>query len=80
MPVRVVYLGKLGDIAGEEAAEFPAPLDWERLLGLVPHAVAAQLRMARVHIALEGRVLADKTLLVAHDGDEVALLPPVSGG
>jgi len=80
MPVRVVYLGPLRDIAGEETADFPAPLDWERLLGLVPHAVAAQLRMGRVNVACAGKVLSDKTAMMARDGEEVALLPPVSGG
>jgi molybdopterin synthase sulfur carrier subunit len=33
-----------------------------------------------VHIACAGTVLADKVALLAQDGDEVALLPPVSGG
>lgn len=78
--MRVVYLGPLRDLAGEDIAEFPAPLNWDSLLGLVPHGVAAQLRMARVNIACRGKVLADKTTLWAVDGDEVALLPPVSGG
>ena len=34
----------------------------------------------KVKLALNGTVLADKTALAAQDGDEVALLPPVSGG
>jgi molybdopterin synthase sulfur carrier subunit len=31
-------------------------------------------------VALNGTVLGDKTTLRANDGDEIALLPPVSGG
>jgi molybdopterin synthase sulfur carrier subunit len=80
VPVRVVYLGPLRDLAGVETADLPAPLDWAGLLAAVPEAVAEQLGLARVHVACAGQVLADKTTLQAQDGDEVALLPPVSGG
>ena len=34
----------------------------------------------RVKLALNGSILAEKTALSAKDGDEIALLPPVSGG
>ena len=80
MPVSVVFLGPLRDIAGMDACEVSAPLDWELLLDRVPDEVAAQLQDERVNVACAGRVLSDKTQLAAKDGDEVALLPPVSGG
>lgn len=80
MAVRVLFLGPLRDMAGAPQAEYPAPLDWEALLAAVPPAVAEQLREPRVHVACAGRVLSDKADLDAQDGDEVALLPPVSGG
>ena len=80
MGVRVVYLGRLRDTAGCEHSEAEAPLDWKGLLDHVPEAVAGQLAGDRVHIACAGKVLADKTALAARDGDEVALLPPVSRG
>ena len=38
------------------------------------------LKGERIHVALSGKVLIDKAALYAADGDEVALLPPVSGG
>ena len=34
----------------------------------------------KVKVAHNGTLLADRTSLSAHDGDEIALLPPVSGG
>lgn len=80
MSVRIVFLGPLRDVAGVAEREVPAPLDWMGLLSVVGEPVAEQLRDKRVHVACDGDVLADKTLLAARDGAEVALLPPVSGG
>ncbi len=80
MAVTILFLGPLRDIAGEEAREVAAPLDWNGLLEAVGPGVAEQLQQERVNVASAGRVLADKTALAAKDGDEVALLPPVSGG
>ncbi|NVD45591.1 MoaD/ThiS family protein [Altererythrobacter sp. HHU K3-1] len=63
-----------------DTAEVAGPLDWNSLLAAVPEAVAAQLGEERVHIAVNGAVLTDRCSLTAQDGDEIALLPPVSGG
>lgn len=80
MSVKILFLGPLRDIAGEQEREVDAPLDWAGLLAAVGPAVAEQLEQERVNVACKGRVLADKRALRAEDGDEVALLPPVSGG
>ena len=80
MSVTVLFLGPLRDLAGVPQAEYPAPLDWQGLLAAVPPAVAEPLCEPRVHVACAGKVLADKVDLVGQEGDEVALLPPVSGG
>ncbi|MEP0392128.1 MAG: MoaD/ThiS family protein [Erythrobacter sp.] len=80
MAVRIIFLGPLADMAGKQSVEADAPLDWAGLLDVVGKEVAAQLGEERVNVAFGGRVLADKTQLRAKDGDEVALLPPVSGG
>ncbi|MXP45459.1 MoaD/ThiS family protein [Allopontixanthobacter sediminis] len=80
MPVRVLFLGQLADLAGTGEISVPAPLDWDGLLRSVPAAVAERLPAETVKLACAGQVLADKISLCAMDGDEVALLPPVSGG
>ena len=80
MAIRILFLGPLRDIAGEAEREVAGPLDWNGLLEAVGHDVAGQLQHDRVNVACAGRVLGDKTALAAVDGDEIALLPPVSGG
>lgn len=80
MSVRILFLGPLRDVAGCAEIEATAPLDWAGLLETVGPSVAAQLVGDRMHVACGGTVLAAKTALIARDGDEVALLPPVSGG
>ena len=80
MSVTILFLGPLRDMAGEQAREVDGPLDWHGLLAAVGPEIAEQLQQERVNVACAGKVLADKTALQAKDGDEVALLPPVSGG
>lgn len=80
MAVRIVFLGPLQDRAGMAEREVAAPLDWRALLDAVGPELAEEIAGARVQVACAGAVLADKTVLLARDGDEVALLPPVSGG
>ena len=80
MAITIRFLGPLRDLAGEAVREVDGPLDWAGLLDVVGPDVAAQLSEERVNVACAGAVLADKTKLSAKDGDEVALLPPVSGG
>ncbi len=80
MGVRILFLGPLEDLSGKREREVPAPLDWEGLLALAGPELSTQLRLDRVSVACAGKVLADKTALLAQDGEEVALLPPVSGG
>ena len=80
MSVKLVFLGKLADLAGVPEKEVAAPLDWPGLIAALPGPLGEAARGEKVKLALNGKVLAEKSALSAHDGDEVALLPPVSGG
>ena len=78
--VTVVLLGKLADLAGAPSLSLAGPLDWAGLKAALPEALAAALSDPRNRVALNGALLADKAALRAGEGDEIALLPPVSGG
>ena len=80
MAVRVVFLGKLADLAGAPEKDVAAPLDWNGLLRALPGPLGEAAKGEKVKLALNGKLLADKTAVSASNGDEVALLPPVSGG
>ena len=55
-------------------------LDWTGLLAALNQPLADAVQADRTRVAINGALLADKTALQAQAGDEVALLPPVSGG
>ena len=80
MAVRLVFLGKLADLAGAPEREIEAPLDWGSLVEALEGDLGDAFEGEKVKLAVNGTVLADKRALMAEDGDEVALLPPVSGG
>jgi len=75
---RLVFLGRLTDVAGcAELEVAPGPLATV-LAGLDP-ALALALLDERVRIALNGDLIGDRGVVLAA-GDELAFLPPVSGG
>jgi molybdopterin synthase sulfur carrier subunit len=78
--IKLVFLGRLADLAGAPEREVSAPLDWPALVAAVEGDLGEWIRGDKVKVAVNGTVLADKFALDANDGDEVALLPPVSGG
>ena len=80
MAVKLVFLGKLADLACAPEKDVPGPLDWHGLLAALPGPLGEAIKGERVKLAVNGAVLPDKTALAAEDGDEIALLPPVSGG
>lgn len=87
MAITVLYLGKLADAAGRAESEFfssSGDLDWPDILALlddhVCEGLSVTVRAKGVKVALNGAIVADPEGLIARDGDEIALLPPVSGG
>lgn len=80
MAVKIVFLGKLADLAGAPDKAVAGPLDWRGLLAALPGPLGEAVQGPKVRIAVDGLLVADKAALSAPDGAEIALLPPVSGG
>jgi molybdopterin synthase sulfur carrier subunit len=80
--VKLVFLGKLADLADGDTRDLSAdrPLGWAELLAHLKPELAQALDEDRVRLAQNGQVVPDKRALVAGPADEIAFLPPVSGG
>jgi molybdopterin synthase sulfur carrier subunit len=80
MALKLLFLGRLEDAASgpERAVPFVPTLD-ALLAGLEPD-LAEALRGPRIRLARNGALVADSAGLMLADGDELAFLPPVSGG
>ena len=83
----MVYLGRLQDLAGRPESEFGSSsgdLDWADLIAILENHVNPAIAEAacdpQIKIAVNGTIQSDREGLVFNHGDEVALLPPVSGG
>ncbi len=78
---RLVFLGRLEDVAGTPHLLVPlteaTPL--AGVLALLPPFVAEALSGPRIKLALNGALVPADGLMV-NAGDELAFLPPVSGG
>lgn len=78
MMARLVFLGRLADLAGGVEREVaPGPL--ARIMADMAPELAQALAGPRVRLALNGALVAGDGL-VLKAGDELAFLPPVSGG
>lgn len=76
---KLVFMGRLEDAAGlSEMAVQPGPV--EQVLATLDPGLAVQLLGEKVRMALNGRLLTDVGGIVLGQGDELAFLPPVSGG
>lgn len=76
---RLVFLGRLADVAGApEMTVEPGPL--ADVLASLPPELAIALLDERVRIALNGELLGEPESVMLEPGDEMAFLPPVSGG
>ncbi len=79
MRAHLVFLGRLEDLAGtSELAVVPGPL--EQVLAGLDRELAIALLDDRVRLALNGHLLTDSGGIMLAAGDELAFLPPVSGG
>jgi molybdopterin synthase sulfur carrier subunit len=79
MAAQLVFLGRLQDVAGAPSLPVSTgPL--EAVLAQLPTELALALLDERVRIALNGELIAARGGIVLADGDELAFLPPVSGG
>lgn len=84
--MKLVFLGKLADLAGQGERELSAPdgLDWpglcDRLEDLGGGALREAVESDEAKVAVDGALLPDKRGLQAQGHAEIAFLPPVSGG
>ncbi|HYS45912.1 MAG TPA: MoaD/ThiS family protein [Rhizomicrobium sp.] len=83
--VRLIFLGKFGDVAPADLAEVSLPGDVRTLHDLQHWLARQQPLLGEAMAAAPTRLILNQC--VAHDlsspvadGDEVAFLPPMSGG
>ncbi|MCJ2187741.1 MoaD/ThiS family protein [Novosphingobium beihaiensis] len=80
MAINLVFLGRLEDAAGGGSRTIPLVPSIDAVLDGLEPGLASALRGPRVKLAVNGILLQDKDAPVLKDGDEIAFLPPVSGG
>lgn len=81
MALTLRFLGKLQHVAGRGsiALKVAEPLTLAQIAERLDPELAAAIAQSTVRIALNGALVADGDFR-AGDGDELAFLPPVSGG
>jgi len=81
MRTRVLFFGMLRDIVGKtaEEAEFPEGADLQSVFEFYRARFPRLGELSRSIVIARNQEFAERTTLLA-EGDEVALLPPVSGG
>jgi molybdopterin synthase sulfur carrier subunit len=80
MAIRLVFLGRLEDAAGAAERLVDAAGSLKAILAGLDTDLAEVLSGERIKLALNGALVSDRTGLALKDGDELAFLPPVSGG
>ena len=83
--IRLVFLGKFGEMAPADLAEVSLPgevhtlSDLQAWLGEKAPLLARTIAATRTRLVLNQEVVHDLSRTIA-SGDEVAFLPPMSGG
>jgi molybdopterin synthase sulfur carrier subunit len=80
MPLKLVFIGRLEDVAGEAERQVETRAALDQVLAALEPNLAAALRGERIRLAINGKVVTDRGAVALADGDELAFLPPVSGG
>ncbi|SFF75196.1 molybdopterin synthase sulfur carrier subunit [Novosphingobium sp. CF614] len=80
MGIKLVFLGRIEDVAGAGELTVPFAASIEAVLADLEPELARALREPRVKLAVNGILLRDTDAPVLRHGDEIAFLPPVSGG
>jgi molybdopterin converting factor small subunit len=83
--VRLVFLGKFGDVAPADLAQVALPGDVRTLRDLQRWLAHQQPLLGRAMAATPTRLIVNQNVVhdlsqAVADGDEVAFLPPMSGG
>lgn len=80
MALKLVFLGRLEDVAGGAERQVELAPSVDAVLASLEPELAAALKADRVKLAVNGMLFHDRSAPVLKDGDELAFLPPVSGG
>lgn len=80
MALNLVFLGRLEDVAGGGQRPVPLQPGIDAVIASLEPELRQALKGARVKMAVNGILLRDGDAPVLKDGDEIAFLPPVSGG
>ncbi len=81
---RILFFGKLGDLAGGRAREMALPADACNVAGLIAAIRESDVVLADALEEISVRAVVNEEMARADtaitDQDEIAFLPPVSGG
>jgi sulfur-carrier protein len=80
MSVTVIYLGRLRDLAGTRQDSAEAGMSISTWIARQPSGLADALTAPGVTIALNKQALPRGTDPILQAGDELAFMPPFSGG
>jgi molybdopterin synthase sulfur carrier subunit len=80
MSLDLVFLGRLEDLAGSGTRSVPLMHCIDEVIGSLEPELGQALKAPKVKLAVNGILVQDHDAPVLKDGDEIAFLPPVSGG